>query len=336
MVTAALKAASAKRREANRARGEARDYERVRARAIEIDARVMITRRCHDRRFFLTPCGDPRKGHTAEETANFYGFIVARAVKNYGVSFHGAIQMGDHHHINITDRLGNRPNFKNSVHSNLAKGLNARFGRFDSVWSGGGSCDTVTPSDDGTLEDLAYTDCNAQCAGLVKWARLWPGFSTYGWRFGETRTFTRPGWFCDPDNPDNTDTIELTRTRPDIFPELTDDELSDKLFKRCAEIEQKVQAEMKAENRRFVGLRKLAKTKWWKRAKSPEKRFTTVPTVASSQADKRQKELRKNEDWRRKYAGQRDEYRAGRPAKFPAGSYFLTTIYGASVETKPP
>ena len=335
-MTASRKAASKKRRQANRARGKARDYERVRARSIEPGARVMITRRCHDRRFFLTPCGDPRKGHTSEETANFFGYTLARAVKIYGVSFHGAAQMGNHHHTNITDRLGNRPNFKNSVHTNLAKGLNARFGRFDSVWSGGGSCDTVTPSDDDTLEDLAYSDCNPTCAGLVKWGHLWPGFSTYGWRFGETRTFKRPDWYYDPKNADNPQSIELTRTRPDIFPELSDDELSDKLLERCAQIERKAQAEMKAENRRFMGLQKLAKTKWWKRAKSPEKRFKTVPTVASSQAGKRRKELRKNEDWRREYAGQRDEYRAGRPATFPAGSYFLTTIYGAAVDTKPP
>ncbi len=28
--------------------------------------------------------------------------------------------------------------------------------------------------------------------GLVKWAELWPGFTSAGWAFGETRTFKRP------------------------------------------------------------------------------------------------------------------------------------------------
>ena len=91
-MTSALKAASAARRKANRARGKARDYERVRARAILPNTRVMITRRCHDRRMYLSAYGDPKKGHTAEETANFYGFTIARAVKKYGVSFHGGIR----------------------------------------------------------------------------------------------------------------------------------------------------------------------------------------------------------------------------------------------------
>ncbi|MBV1856899.1 MAG: hypothetical protein KUG77_00710 [Nannocystaceae bacterium] len=304
----------------------------MRARAIEPNTRVMITRRCHDRRMFLSPFGDPKKGHTPEQTANYYGYTVARAVRKYGVSFHGGIQMGNHHHQNITDRLGNRPNYKNSVHGNLARGINARFGRFDGLWSSGGSCDTVTPSDDDTLKDLAYSDCNPTTAGLVKWGHLWPGFSTYGWRFGETRIFTRPHWYYDPKQADNPEIIELTRTRPDIFPELSDDELSDKLIELCREIELKRQAEMKAGSRRFMGLRKLAKTHWWRRAKSPEKRFGIVPTVASSQAGKRKAELRKNEAWRRDYAAQRDNYRSGAPAKFPAGSYFLPKIYKADVE----
>jgi len=331
-VTSARKPASAARRKANRARGKARDYERVRARAVLPNTRVMITRRCHDRRLFLSPYGDPKKGHTPEQTANFYGFTIARAVRKYRVSFHGAVQMGNHHHNTITDRLGNRPNYKNSVHGNLARGINARFGRFDGLWSSGGSCDTVTPSDDNTLKDLAYNDCNPTTTGLVKWGHLWPGFTTYGWRFGETRVFVRPDWYYDPKEPDNPETIELTRTRPDIFPDLTDDELSDKLMALCRDIELTTQAEMKAENRRFVGLPKLARTRWWRRAKSPEKRFATVPTVASSHPGKRKEELRNNEAWRREYAVQRDNLRSGRPAKFPAGSYFLPEIYKADVE----
>jgi len=100
----------------------------------------------------------------------------------------------------------------------------------------------------------------------------------------------------------------------------------------CREIEIEAQTQMKAENRRFVGLRKLAKTHWWRRAKSPEKRFCTIPTVASSQARTRKEELRKNEAWRRDYAAQRANFRRGAPTKLPAGSYFLPTIYNADVE----
>lgn len=295
----------------------------------------MITRRCHDRRLFLSPYGDPRKGHTAEETENFYGYTMARAVLKYGVEFHAATQMGNHHHASVTDRLGNRPNFKNSVHGNLARGLNARFGRFDSVWSGGGSCDTVAPTDDETLEDLAYTDCNPVTSGLVKWGHLWPGFTTCGWRFGETRTFQRPRWYYDPESVDNPETLTLTRVRPPIFPELSDDELFDKLMRRCDEIQRATHAEYKETHRRFMGLKKLAKTKWWRRAKSWEDRFKTVPTVAASSKAKRIAQLQRDARWREEYAEQRENLRAGRPAKLPFGAYFLPRLYNIPVADPP-
>lgn len=293
----------------------------------------MFTRRCHDRRMFLSPFGDPSRGHTPEESENFYGYTVARAVQKYDTAFHAGTQMGTHHHLNTTDRHGNRSGFKNSVHRNLAVGLvNKRFGRFDGVWSSDRGCDTVTPSDDETLEDLAYTDCNPVTSKLVKWAHLWPGFTTYGWRFGETRVFKRPDYY-DPDNPDNPETIELTRVRPDIFPELTDDELFDKLMQRCREIQLAKQAELKANNERFVGLKKLAKTKWWRRAKTPEQRFTIIPTVASSQKAKRIAELKRNGRWRAHYAKKRGDFKAGHAPRFPYGTNFLHRIYNVPTAT---
>ena len=284
---------------------------------------------------FLSPFGDPRKGHTAEQTKNFFGYTLARAVHKYGVELHAGSQMGNHLHLSITDVLANRPNFKNSLHSNLARGLNARFGRFDSVWSGNGSCDTVAPSDHEALDDLAYSDCNPVTSGLVKWAHLWPGFTTYGWRFGETRTFKRPDWYYDPENPDNPEFITLTRVRPAIFLELTDDELFDKLMARCMEVQRAKQAEYTADNRRFAGIKKLAKTKWWKRAKSWEDRFTEIPTVAASDKEKRIAQLKRDAKWRAEYAEERENLEAGRPAKLPYGAYFLPRVYGVPV-AKPP
>ncbi|MBV1858622.1 MAG: hypothetical protein KUG77_09445 [Nannocystaceae bacterium] len=99
--------------------------------------------------------------------------------------------------LELLDHVEEAP-VKNSVHSNLARCLNGRFGRFDTVWSRGGSGDTAAASDHDSLDDLAYTDCNPVTSGLVKWAHLWPGFTTYGWPFGEARTFKRPDWYYNP------------------------------------------------------------------------------------------------------------------------------------------
>jgi putative transposase len=192
-------------------------------------------------------------GRTPDEIKNFFGYALGRSLSLYTVDFHAGNQMGDHHHIDATDVLGNRPGFKNSFHSTLARGLNAKRGRFDSFWSGGGSCDTCQPTDEEALMDLVYTDTNPVKAGLVKWGHRWPGFTTYGWRFGETRVFKRPDWFCDPDNPDNPEEVRVTRIRPKIFMHLSDDELFDLLMQKIREHERQIQEEMRKANSRGRG-----------------------------------------------------------------------------------
>ena len=84
-----------------------------------------------------------------------------------------------------------------------------------------------------------------------------------------------------------------------------------------------------------MGLKKLAKTRWWRRAKSWEDRFTQVPTVAASQKFKRIAELRRNAAWREEYARQRDNLRAGRTTLLPVGAYLLPRLYNVPV-AKPP
>ena len=333
--------ASARRRAANRARGEARTRKRVRARPVTPGERTKVTIRCHERRLFLSPYGRLQKGQNPEAAAeamrNFVGYAFGRAQLMYGFDFHAGVVMGDHPHYDTTDRLANRPRYKNSIHSSLARGVNAKLGRFDSLFAPGGSCDTTTPTDEETLMDLAYTDTNPVKAGLVKWGHLWPGFTTYGWRFGESRTFRLPDWFFDPDNPDNPETVTITRVRPrGIYPDLSDDELSDKLMNLCRELERAKQQEMKAQNRRFMGLKKLAKTNPWHQATSREDRFRIKPRVASTDRWKRSAALRRNRHWAEHYARSRDDFEAGLDPEFPYGTYQMRVRFNVRVADKPP
>jgi putative transposase len=330
MASSIDKRASDARRAQNRARAGSSPDERVRARPIHANTRVKITRRCLERRMFLTTGADP------EELRNYYGYTLGVSLERYGVEMHAACQMGNHHHLDVTDVHGNRPAFKDSLHANLARGLNAKRGRFDKFWEGGGSCDTCAPTDEETLEDLAYTELNPVKAGLVKWGHRWPGFTTYGWKFGETRTFKRPSWFYDPNNPENPDEVQITRVRPKIFMDLSDDELWDLLMKRIRELELQVQAQMRRENRRFMGEKKLSKQTWDRKPDTTEDRFTINPTVASSSHRRRWAELQRNRAWQREYAKARAELRAGKKPVFPAGTYQLRLIYGVQVAQAPP
>jgi putative transposase len=331
VTTSAQKQASAARRAENRARGRARGYPRVRARAILPGRSLKITRRCIGRLMFLAP----RRPATAKKLANFIGYCLAYAAERYGIKIHASVWMSNHHHTDVTDPDGNLVGFTQLLHSMIARGLNAWLPRTDSFWSGDDPCDTQRMTDDASLQDLLYTLTNPVEAGLVKWGRLWPGFTTAGWRFGETRTFKRPDWFFDEDG-EMPEEASLTLARPPIFPELDDDALYQKLECAVRRLETQYQEEFRRQGRRFVGPRKLAGQSWRCAPKSWEARFTITPKVAVSSRWLVLAQLQRNREWERQYAEARALWLAGKPAVFPAGTYCLRRFAGVAVAAQPP
>ena len=329
MASSTQKQASAARRAKNRARGEARDYPRVRARPIYPGRSYKITRRCHGRLMLLTPRDE------AEELTNFIGYCLAYAANAYNIQIHASVWMSNHHHTDVTDPDGNLVPFKQLLHSLIARGRNDHLVRHDTFWSSDAACDTRRAEDDESLGDLVYTLTNPVKAGLVKWARLWPSFTTSGWRFGETRIFTRPGWFFDKGGK-MPEKVSLTLVRPPIFPKLDDDELYAKLMAEVRARECEIQREFRGKGRRFMGPRKLEKQRWNRAPRSFERRFNVAPKVAASSKWLVLAELQRDREWERKYAAARDLLRAGKPAVFPAGTYWMQRFAGVSVAGQPP
>jgi REP element-mobilizing transposase RayT len=278
---------------------------------------------------FLAPGREP------DEVVNFLGYCLAYTANKYGLQIHAGVTMSNHYHVDLTDPHGELVAWKQLFNSMLARGLNARRGRFDSFWSGDGPCDTRRPSDDETFMDLVYTITNPVKSGLVKWSRLWPGFTTAGWRFGETRTFARPKWFFDASG-EMPEEASLTLVRPPIFRELDDDALYDKLAAAVRDKEHDFQAGLRAKGRRFMGLRKLGKQHWNRAAASFEERFGLTPKVAASSKWQRLAQLQRDREWEREYAVARAQWRAGEAAVFPAGTYWLRRFAGVAVAEQPP
>ena len=327
----AMAEAAAERRKANRAKGEAMDYERVRARPIVPGTRYMVTRRTLERRMFLTP--DEMHG---EEIANFIGFTMGLAIQNSGVLLHAALAMSNHHHTSVTDRLGTLPDFKNPFHSFVARGINAKRKRSDSFWSNDGCCDLEQLDDETTLDDIVYIYTNAVEAGLVKWPEQWTGFSTYGWKFGEVKRFYRPKWFYDPNNKDIPEYVELKLERPDIFPHLTDDELYELIMRRVRERS----IELRAENRRkgkgrIKGLAKIGRQKWNEAPKTDADMYAVTPTVSSRNKWTRIAALQRKVEWERKYAAARAQLLAGGDPEYPYGTYWMRRFANVRVAAAP-
>lgn len=319
------KAASARRRAENQARAQLRSHRRVRARPIIAGTRVKITRRCIERRLLLATGSDP------DRVRNDFGYILGRSLDIYGLELHAGIALGNHYHLDATDVRGVLPNFKCSFHANVAKHFNAPRARFSKFWEGGPSCDTRQPSDEATLTGIVYTETNPVKAGLVKWPHLWPGFTTAGWKFGETRTFKRPAGYFDPDNPDNPDEVTITRVRPKIFVQLSDDELFDLIETKVRERCLKLHAEMRKKGRRFMGTNKLLKERCKQAARSWEERFEIKPTVSEPCKWRRMAALERDRQWEREYAEAVAAMCRGEKAVFPAGTWLLRVLYNVPV-----
>jgi len=275
-------------------------------------------------------------GNQAEELTNFIGYCLAHAAARYEIRIHASVWMSNHHHTDVTDPNGDLVPFKQLLHSMIARGRNARIGRNDTFWSGDDPSDTRRSTDDESMGDLVYTLTNPVKDGLVKWGRLWPGFTTAGWRFGETRTFKRPDWFFDEDG-DMPKEVSLTLVRPPIFPELDDDELYEKLMVETRARELQFQQEFREKGRRFMGLRELARQRQWNRVpKSFEERFTITPKYAGSSKWLVLAQLQRDREWEREYAAARELLWAGKPAVFPVGTYWLRRFAGVAVAAQSP
>jgi len=266
---------------------------------------------------------------------NFIGYCLAHAANKYGILVHACVMMSNHYHADVTDPQARLPAFKQLFHSLIARGINALHGRDDSFWSGGESCDTTRPTDDETMQDLVYTITNPVKDGLVKWSRLWPGFSTVGWRFGESRTFRRPDWFFDEDG-EMPERISLTLARPAIFVELSDDELYEMLEQAVRQREIGYQKQLRDEGRRFMGPGKVARQRWGRVPTSFVERFKVEPNVAASCEWRRVAQLQRNREWEREYAAARELLCSGLPAVFPPGTYWMRHFAGVVVAEQAP
>ena len=333
--------ASARRRSANRAHGQTREHTRVRARARRPRTRYKVTRRTLERRLFMVP-----DAQHAEELNNLIGYCLGYALEKYEVDLHAACFESNHSHMDVFDRLGQLPGFKQMFFSFLARGINALRGRFETVWAPGGSCDTEPAPhlrlegdefDPSPLGDLVYTLTNPVKDGLVKKASRWPGFTTEGWRFGETRTFRKPTHFFDAKNSKLPDTVSITLVRPDVLPQLSDDEVYDQLTAEVHAREKFHQKRLTADSRRFMGEDKIQGQRWNKVPESRSARFRVKPKIAEPSRWARLAALQRDRDWERAYASARADWSNGNwDVEFPFGTYWMQRFVGVRVAAAPP
>ena len=334
--------ASASRRRANRSRSQP-PAKRSRAKPVIPGTNVLVTRRTIGRTLFLNP-----DAKNAERLCNFIGYTLGICLERYGLDLHAACFPGNHEHINATDHLGNLPAFKDTFHAWLARGVNAMRGRFGKFWDGGESVDVHCGDDifddelgerpDSDFDALVYTLCQVSKHGLLPNGSRYAGFSTYDWRFNETRTFKRPDWFYDPTNPEMPNEVSITLKRPKgKRPDLNDDEFYDEMVKRVRAKEIHHKAEHRKAGRRYLGEEKIAKANWNRAPRSKEDHFVAVKRIRGRDNAARRAAIKRSQTWRARYADARNRLRAGETdVEFPYGTYWMRRFSGVKVAKPPP
>ena len=324
MLEETVRNSSADRRRANRS---TQRQCRVRARAVFPGRRLKITRRCFERRFFLTP-DNPK-------VRQIIGYLLGYCLDRYGLKLHAACFMGNHYHLDVTDVHGNYPEFKAVFNGLLARVLNAHRGRFDRFWSADRPCDVELLDDNDVLRRMAYTIANPVSAGLVPRSQRWPGFTSAGVAFGSTMSFERPSGFFDSPDSDMPKTVEVRIERPPIMKHLSDEELMTELDREVREREFEAAQKLRQEGRRFALETRIARQKWHRRPRTFEQRFTTTPSVAASCKWSRIAALQRNCDWEQAYADAREADVPGTSPVYPYGTYARRRYGGARVAAAP-
>lgn len=97
-----------------------------------------------------------------------------------------------------------------------------------------------------------------------------------------------------------------------------------------------VQAKLRKQGRGFKGVDEVRAQGWKDAARSVDERFAVTPKVAASCKWRRLAQLQRDREWEREYAAARALLRAGEPAVFPTGTYWLRRFVGVSVAPRSP
>lgn len=296
------------------------------ARPVVPGAIVVLTRRCHERRFFLHPGG---------KICPALAYALAVALGKYEMKLIGVIFMSDHYHILLWDPHARYPDFARYMNSLIARMVNCRRGRWDSLWDGRQLHVEVLLTAEAVERKLVYILCNPVAAGLVERGREWPGVrSTPQVYVEDARTVPRPSWFFDADGT-MPEEATLEYVVPPTHADMTPAAFTALIARQVAEREAAHRAAQKEAGRSFLGPRGVLRQRWWDRAKTPEKRREPIPR-ASGKGPLHEAALRAITSFEVQYQAALEAWRGGdRDVTFPPCTWRMSRLHDARCHPPP-
>ena len=143
----------------------------------------LLTRRCTQRQFLLRP---------DDKTNAIVAYCLAEAAERHNISLVAWLAMSNHYHAVVHDPRGRLPAFLEHLHKMLAKALNARWGRWENLWSSEETCVTYLPTPEDIFDKVVYVLSNPITDHLVDRLGDWPGCSSLQHLGGARTLHQRP------------------------------------------------------------------------------------------------------------------------------------------------
>jgi hypothetical protein len=281
----------------------------------------MVTRRCTQRQYLLRP---------DRETNNAFIYCLAVAAQRNPIEVMNFVQMSNHLHAGLYDRLGNAPAFYEDFHKLLAKCMNARWGRWENFFSSEQVNVVRLETQEALVDKLVYIATNPVNDGLVERVDDWPGSSGYrALLSGEPLHATRPTRFFAKDGKMPAEvTLHVT-----IPPELGDrNEILAAVRARVAAVEEQEACNRSRTGARVLGRYAVLRQSWRDSPTSKEPRRTLRPTFAARSLWARLEAIQRKRDFIAAYRRARLALRAGTPIPFPQGTYWLRRFLCVEIE----
>jgi putative transposase len=285
----------------------------------------LVTRRCSQRQFLLRP---------SKRTNQIFGYLLAIAATRFRIEVHAFCVMSNHVHLVVTDTDARLPAFSQFLDSLVARTMNALLARWEHFWGPSSYSAVALQARSDVVDKVAYVLANPVAAGLVRRGRLWPGSWSAPERMGaDALEFERPEKFFRKQGatalPERA-RLDLVIPRGFDSPEDFRRRVSEALEVR----EQIAEVNLAAQGRGFLGAKGVLRQLPFGRPVLVEPRRGIKPRVAGRDKWRRIEALRHLVEFLGEYRRAFEAWRRGSASVvFPAGTYLMRVLHGASCES---
>jgi putative transposase len=270
-----------------------------------------LNRRCTQRQFLLRP---------DEETNNAFIYCLIEAAQRFHIDILLPMAMSNHHHTDLYDRQGNIPQFAEHFHKMLAKVMNARWGRWENLWSSEEVCLTLLCGREAVIDSMVYTATNPVEALLVERSVQWPGVNGYANLLnGQPLRAHRPRHFF-REHGVMPAVVEMSLTIPAELGER--DAVIAEVRARVESVEQEVRERRLRTGKRVFGRRAVIEQSWRDTPTTVEPRRNLRPRFAG-RAEHRIPAIIAYKEFLATYRDAFESWRARAAVVFPKGTYWL-------------